>query len=84
MWEHEEEYLGKFLNKFKTFHLTIKFTVDYSQETIDFIDLNVGLVGSELMADLFAKPNNARQLLDPNFPHPSLIIARQSYLIVKP
>ena len=64
MWEHGEESLEKFFNKFKTFNLTIKFTDDYSQEAIDLLDLNLRSVDGELMIDLLAKPTNARQLLD--------------------
>ena len=32
--EHGEESLEKFLNKSHSFHPTIKFTADYSKETI--------------------------------------------------
>lgn len=53
-----------------TFHLTTKRTADYSQETIDFLDLNVGLIGREFMIYLFAKPTNTGQFLDLSFYHP--------------
>ena len=53
-----------------TFHLTTKCTTDYSQETIDFLDLNVGLIGREFMIYLFAKPTNTGQFLDLSFYHP--------------
>ena len=36
IWEHGEESLGKFLNKLNSFHPTIKFTAEYSKETINF------------------------------------------------
>lgn len=35
VWEHGEETLEKFLYKLNTFHLTIKFTAEYSKETIN-------------------------------------------------
>ena len=41
IWEHGEESLEKFLNKLNTFHLTIKFTAEYSKEAINFLDVNV-------------------------------------------
>ena len=31
IWEHGEEYLDKCLKKLNTFHLTIKFTAEYSK-----------------------------------------------------
>ena len=34
IWEHGEESLEKFLNKLNSFHPTIKFTADFSKETI--------------------------------------------------
>ena len=45
IWEHEEESLEKFLNKLNSFHPTIKFTAQYSKETINFLEVNIGLVG---------------------------------------
>ena len=36
IWEHGEESLEKFLNKLNSFHPTIKFTAEYSKETINF------------------------------------------------
>ena len=43
IWEHGEESLEKFINKLNSFHPTIKFTAEYSKETINFLD--VRLVG---------------------------------------
>ena len=45
---HEEESLENFLNKLNSFHPTIKstmFTAEYSKETINFLDVNIRLVG---------------------------------------
>ena len=56
IWEHGEESRHKFLNKLNTFHPTIKFTAEYSKETINFLDINVRLVEGRLMTDLFLKP----------------------------
>ena len=36
IWRHGEESLEKFLNKLNSFHPTIKFTAEYSKETIHF------------------------------------------------
>ena len=32
------------INKFNSFHPTIKFTADYSKETTNFLDVNIRLV----------------------------------------
>ena len=48
IWEHGEESLEsleKILNKLNSFHQTIKFTAEYSKETINFLDVNIRLVG---------------------------------------
>ena len=68
-WEGGEESLEKFLNKLNTFHPTIKFTAEYSKETINFLDVNIRLVVGELMTDLFVKPTDTYQFLDPSFSH---------------
>ena len=45
IWEHGEESLEKFLDKLNNFHPTITFTSEYSKETINFLDVNITLVG---------------------------------------
>ena len=69
VWEHGEESLENFLNKLNTFHQTIKFTAEYSKEAINFLDVNVRLVEGELMTDLFVKPIDTHQFLDPSSSH---------------
>ena len=71
IWEHGEESLENVLNKLNSFHLTIMFTAEYSKETINFLDVNIRLVGGgELMTDLFVKPTDTHQFLDPSSSHP--------------
>ena len=70
VWEHGEESLEKFLNKLNAFHPTIKFTAEYSKEDINFLDVNVRLVEGGLMIDLFVKPTDTHQFLDPSSFHP--------------
>ena len=65
IWEHGEESLEKFLSKLNSFPPTIKFTAEHSKETINFLDVNIRLVGEELMTDLFVKPTDTHQFLDP-------------------
>ena len=70
IWEHGEESLEKFLNKLNSFHPTIKFTAQYSKETINFLEVNIRLGGGELMTDLFVEPTDIHQFLDPSSSHP--------------
>ena len=70
IWEHGEESLEKFLNKLNSFHPTIKFTAEYSKEAINFLDVSIRLVEGELMTDLFVKPTDTHQFLDPSSSHP--------------
>ena len=44
IWEYGEESLEKVLNKLNSFHPTIKFTAEYSKETINFLDVNIRFV----------------------------------------
>ena len=53
IWKHGEESLEKFLNKLNSFHPTIKFTAEYSKETIHVLDITIRYV--ELMTDLDVK-----------------------------
>ena len=57
-----------------TFHLTIKFTAEYSEETINFVDVNKdwlkeGVGGRELMTNLFGRPTYTHPFLDPSSSH---------------
>ena len=70
IWEHGEESLEKSLNKLNTFHPTINFIAEHSKEEINFLDVNIRLVEGELMTDLFVKPTDTHQFLDPSSSHP--------------
>ena len=50
---HGEESLEKFLNKLNSFHSAIKFTAEYSKETINFLDFDTRLVGEGGVHDRF-------------------------------
>ena len=55
----EKNLWKKFLNELKSFHPTIKFSAEYSKETINFLDVNIRLVGGGgLMEGLFVKPTD--------------------------
>ena len=51
-------------------HSTIKFTAQYSKEEVNFLDINIKLIDEELKTDLFVKPTDMHQFLDPASCHP--------------
>ena len=52
------------------FYPTMKCTAEYSKEEVNFLDLNVKLIGGELKTDLFVKPTDTHRFLDPTSYHP--------------
>ena len=70
IWEHVEESLQEFINEINSFHPTIKFTADWSKEKVNFLDVEVTLKNSVLSTDLFVKPTDTHQFLDPTSCHP--------------
>ena len=52
------------------FHFSIKFTAEYSKEEVNFLDVNIKLIDGELKTDLFVKPTDTHQFLDPTSCHP--------------
>ena len=49
---------------------TIKITAGYSKEKVNFLDVNIKLIEGELKTDLFVKPTDSHQFLDPTSCHP--------------
>ena len=70
IWEHGEESLRVFIDQINLFHPTIKFTPVYSKDEVNFLDRNIRLIDEELKTDLFAKPTDTHQFLDPISSHP--------------
>ena len=53
------------------FYSTIKFTAEYLKEEVNFLDdVNIKLTDGELKTDLFNKPTDKHQFLDPTSCHP--------------
>ena len=48
----------------------IKFTADWSKEKVNFLDVEVTLNNGELSTDLFVKPTDTHQFLDPTSCNP--------------
>ena len=51
------------------FHTTIKLTAEYSKEKVNFLYVNMKLINFELKIDLFIKPTDTHQFLDPTSRH---------------
>ena len=81
IWEHGEELLKEFINEINSFHPTIKFTADWSKEKVNFLDVEVTLNNGVLSTDLFVKPTDTHQFLDPTSCHP--YHCKQANLIAK-
>ena len=71
LWEHGEESLKLFLDHLNQAHPSIKFTSDYSETSINFLDVKVSRKGSRLATDLYVKPTDTHQYLDATSCHPN-------------
>ena len=69
-WEQGEESLKAFIEQVNMFHSTIKFTAEYSKEEVNFLDVNIKIIDREFKTDLFVKPTDTYQFLDPTSCHP--------------
>ena len=70
LWDHGEESLKDFIQHLNSVHPTIKFTAEYSKDTINFLDVKVSKQGTRLVSDLYVKPTDTHQYLDPTSCHP--------------
>ena len=71
LWQHGEESLKLFfdhLNSDET-HKSVKFTFEYSDTTINFLDVKVYRKGNRLATDLYVKPTDTHQYLDASSCH---------------
>ena len=66
IWEHDKEKLRNFVKTLSEIHPTIKFTAEWSQKSINFLDLTVSLIDGQTETDLYVKPTDSHQ-----YPHSS-------------
>ena len=69
-WTHGHDNLKTFLQEANSFHPTIRFTAELSNEEHVFLDTKSGLVGNEIDVDLYAKPTDTHQYLLLSSCHP--------------
>ena len=74
LWEHGEEKLKKFIEHLNEKHPTIKFTAEWCQTSINFLDVTVSLIGGKVIIDLYVKPTDSHQYLDSSWCLPYLCI----------
>ena len=68
VWTHFT-LLHSFLDQLNNYHPTIKFTADWSSETVSFLDTKVFSVNTQLTTDLHCKPTDTHQYLHWNSCH---------------
>ena len=59
-----------FMMEFNNFNPNIKFTYEFSEESINFLDLNVKFSSGKLQTSLYVKPTDCHQYLHFQSSHP--------------
>ena len=70
IWTDGLEKLKEFFSYLNSCHPTIKFTMDYSDTTINFLDVSVTKNSTKLSTDLFTKDTDSHQYLHATSCHP--------------
>lgn len=63
VWRHGEEKLHDFIRILNSSHRSIKFTYEFSKESLNFLDVMVHLKNGKVETDLFTKPTDTHQFL---------------------
>ena len=69
IWTHGEERLREFLDFINGFHNSIKFTWEWSQKKVNFLDIQIINNGGQVDTDLYVKPTDKHQYLTYNSCH---------------
>ena len=70
IWTHGEEELKNFHRAFNTYHNSINLKMDYSTESVHFLDTTVILKENQLQTSLYRKPTDRYSYLHPESFHP--------------
>ena len=71
VYDHGIDELHKFMEHLKSLHPTIKFTYEFSEETINFFDVQVtNTADGRRTTDLYVKPTDAHSYLYHSSWHP--------------
>ena len=71
VWLHGEEKLLEFIDYLNGSHHSIKFTAEWSNDRINFLDVQVIRKSKGLVTDLYSKPTDTHQLLHRTSCHPN-------------
>ncbi|XP_066275237.1 uncharacterized protein [Branchiostoma lanceolatum] len=71
IWTHSEEDFKSFIKDLNTAHPTIKFTVETSTTSINFLDVTISVSEGAFTTDLYTKPTDKHQYLLRNSSHPT-------------
>jgi hypothetical protein len=71
IWLHGKESLLEFLNYINNYHETIKYTWEYSERGVSYLDVRVELESGKLQTDVYSKPTDTHQYLDFKSCHPA-------------
>ena len=70
LWEHGEEKLKKLIEYLNEKHPTIKFTTEWSQTSINFLDVSVSFTDGKITTHLYVKATDSHQYLHSSSCHP--------------
>ena len=63
IWTHGESHLKEFLQQINQVHSTIKFTAEWSFDSVTFLDVRAILKDGSIQTDLYSKPTDIHQYL---------------------
>ena len=75
-WRYIDDIYGegnllKFIHEINSYHATIKFTAEWSRESVVFLDTRVIREGNKLITDIYTKPTDTHQYLHQRSCHPT-------------
>ena len=70
IWTHGRESLQTFIDDLNTFHPNLKFTHEFSEKSVTFLDLKVNLSNGSITTDLHIKPTEKHHYLHFSSSHP--------------
>ena len=84
IWHQGENELKQFMIKLSKFRPTIKFTCDYSRESVHFLDVQAVLEDNEISTDLYVKETDSHQYLHSLSCHPYHYVKSIPYIRALP
>ena len=70
-WEYGETELLEFYNTLNNFNETIKFKINYSKDSVNFLDTTTYITDSKIHTKLYSKPTDNQQYLHFSSCHPA-------------